>query len=778
MKSKQKPLSTGKLPMQAAMRPLARRNGVVAAPGLRELPGHPTPNDVLFALRRRWPWILALGTLAALVVGYLTWKLTPTEYTATAWLRMSLQRPNILFETENEDPLLAHRQTQTKLITSELVLADALRQPGVAQLPMIREKGDPVRWLGTQIHVRFSGEIMEISLTGEDPQQLPVIVNAVKDAYMAKVASADDRTALERLEQLRRKHAEILKQIDNQSREYERLANAVGSADSEIARKKAITALETLADHRARVNELRRKISGLDQKITLLKKRIDYLKQQRPNISEEERKRRDAAVIEQIVEEGLAKDPWMVQAVAQKATLESRLFEEKQRVRNPELSLTVRRMEEQLASLEAAIKQREAELRPRLEDFAREQIDTGSTETPPTTIEKIESSIADAELEKAVLEDELKVAMEQFLQAAHEAESMGKSTAELEAARAERERLKSIAAKLGDEIQRLEVERDAPLRVQEMIPATRPRESNIDKKYRFALFMGLAAFVGVAGLFIGYDFLTRPVSSTHQLAYDLGIHVVGSLPLVHKRRLLPNPAYNGSVPDDIRAVLHESVDNIRTTLIHRAKKDGLKVVMVTSGVAREGKSTVASQLAASLARAGRKTILVDGDLRRPRIHRVLKQDLAPGLSEYLRGEATLEEIVRETDRENLWLIPAGRCDSEALQAIARSDPERLFQVLRREFDFVVVDTSPLLTAADSLAVGRFMDGVLLSVIRDNSRLPLLLEAYQRLEEVELPLLGVVLNGGPAGRYRSYYRAYTIDVESREPKTASKQPVGK
>lgn len=741
-----------------------------------QLSNHPKPLDVLYALRRRWPWILGLGLLAALLVGYSTWKFTPTEYTATAWLRMALRRPNILFETENEDPLLAQRQTQTKLITSELVLNDALRRPGVAQLPMIREKGDPVRWLGGQIQVRYSGEIMEISLTGEDPEQLPAIVNAVKDAYMAKVASADDKTAVDRLEQLRAKHDQILKQIDTQAREYERLANAVGSADSEVARKKAITALETLADHRKRVNELRREISGLDLKITLLKKRIEYLKQQRPNISQEERERRDASVIEQLVEEGLARDPWIAQATAQKAALEARIFEQRQRVRNPEASSTLQRLEEQLAALDQALRSRREELQPRLEQYAREQIESGTAQTEPTTTEKLQASIDAAELEKAVLEDELKVAMEQFTEAAREAESMGKTTADLEAARAERDRLKSIAAKLGDEIQRLEVERDAPLRVKEMIAASKPTVSNIDKKFRFAVFMALASFAGVAIVVVGFDFLNRPVSSTHQLAYEMGLHVLGTLPLV-SRRWLPSVSHNGDVSEVVRAVLSESVDNIRTTILHRAKVDNLKCVMVTSGMAREGKTTVAGQLAASLARSARKTILVDGDLRRPRLHRALRRNLTPGLSEYLRGEVPLSEIVHETEHDNLWLIPAGRCDSEALQGVARGDLDNLFASLREEFNFVIVDTSPVLTAADSLAMGRYVDAVLLSVIRDSSRLPQLLETSQRIEEVDLPLLGIVLNGGPSGRYRSYYRAYTIDVQA-EPvasKRSSKQP---
>ena len=331
------------------------------------------------------------------------------------------------------------------------------------------------------------------------------------------------------------------------------------------------------------------------------------------------------------------------------------------------------------------------------------------------------------------------------------------------------ERLKAIADRTGDELERWNVELEAPPRVVEFEPAGVPRINNLQDKQRLVLFIGLTTLAGVVIVVVLGDYLLRPVSSTAQLAYGLGLPVIGDLPLL-RRRWLPNVSRNGTVPVDVRAALTESVDQIRTTLLHRAKQDRLKVVLVTSALAQEGKTTAAAQLALSLARAGRRTVLVDGDIRRPRVHRIFDRRLGPGLSEWVRGEAQLSEIVQQTEFEMLQVVTAGHGDAAALEGIAQGKADELFARLRDGFDLVIVDTSPLLTTADALVLARMADGVLLSVLQDGSRLARVYEAALKLRAVDMPLLGVVVHGAHFRRYRSYYRRYTIDVAT--------QPAGK
>jgi capsular exopolysaccharide synthesis family protein len=188
------------------------------------------------------------------------------------------------------------------------------------------------------------------------------------------------------------------------------------------------------------------------------------------------------------------------------------------------------------------------------------------------------------------------------------------------------------------------------------------------------------------------------------------------------------------------------VDAIRTLLLHTAQTDALRVIMITSANGGEGKTSLASHLAASLARAWRKTLLVDGDLRNPGAHRLLDVQAEPGLSEVLRGEAELEDVVRPTPISRLWIVPAGQWDTHAIQALAQKDVRTLFDKLKKQYDFVILDSGPVLPVADSLSLAQHVDGVILSVLLDVSRAPAIHAATQRLAALGVRVLGSVVAG--------------------------------
>jgi Mrp family chromosome partitioning ATPase len=127
----------------------------------------------------------------------------------------------------------------------------------------------------------------------------------------------------------------------------------------------------------------------------------------------------------------------------------------------------------------------------------------------------------------------------------------------------------------------------------------------------------------------------------------------------------------------------------------------------------------------------------------------------------------MEDIIRPTRVAGLWLAPAGCTDPDAIQGLAQDGLRAPFQKLRDEelFDFIVIDSGPVLTDSDALLFGQYADAAIISVLRDVSRVPRVYEACERLRSVEIRLLGAVVNGVGYGKYRSYYRPYTIEVES-------------
>jgi capsular exopolysaccharide synthesis family protein len=177
--------------------------------------------------------------------------------------------------------------------------------------------------------------------------------------------------------------------------------------------------------------------------------------------------------------------------------------------------------------------------------------------------------------------------------------------------------------------------------------------------------------------------------------------------------------------------------------------------MVTSAVSGEGKTSLSSHLAASLARAGRKTLLVDCDLRSPTAHRLFATPVEPGFCELLRGEAEIATAIRTTQAEYLSLLPAGRLDVQAQQMLAQDRIPALFVQLKEQFEFVVLDSTPVLPVADALLIGQHVDVVIFSVLRGTSRLPNVYAAYQRMRTLGVRILGAVVNGVQNERYGSY-----------------------
>lgn len=202
--------------------------------------------------------------------------------------------------------------------------------------------------------------------------------------------------------------------------------------------------------------------------------------------------------------------------------------------------------------------------------------------------------------------------------------------------------------------------------------------------------------------------------------------------------------------------LMESVDATRIMLTHTARAESLRVVLVTSAVGGEGKTSLSSHLATSLARSGQKTLLIDGDFRRPMVHRLFDQPPSPGFCELVRGELLTDEAVRPTSINNLWVIPAGEYDENALSVLAQPRSRNLFDQLREQFDFVIVDSAPVLPVADTLLLGQHVDAALFSILRDVSQVPKVQAAYGRMAALGVPILGAVMSGTNVDSHYRYY----------------------
>ena len=208
----------------------------------------------------------------------------------------------------------------------------------------------------------------------------------------------------------------------------------------------------------------------------------------------------------------------------------------------------------------------------------------------------------------------------------------------------------------------------------------------------------------------------------------------------------------------------EEFRTLRSRLYHAREKMTLKKILVTSALPKEGKSFTAANLAQVMVRQrGRRVLLVDADLRGPRLHAMLGTTPSPGLTDYLQGASDEFSIMQRGPMENLFFIPSGRQISEPAELVANGRLKFLLQRVEALFDWIVIDSPPAVPVADASILAKVCDGVVM-VVRSNAT-PIDMARRAREEFPDQALVGVVLNGTdkeatPYSRY--YYEAYVKD----------------
>ena len=205
----------------------------------------------------------------------------------------------------------------------------------------------------------------------------------------------------------------------------------------------------------------------------------------------------------------------------------------------------------------------------------------------------------------------------------------------------------------------------------------------------------------------------------------------------------------------------EQYRTLRSRLYHLREKMTLKTLLVTSALPKEGKSFTAANLAQVMVRQhGRRVLLIDADLRAPRLHLMLGTTAGPGLSEYLQGKNDEFSIMQRGNRENLFFIPSGTGIEDPAEMVGNGRLKMLLQRVEPLFDWIIIDSPPAIPVSDATVLAKACDGVLM-VVRSNAT-PSDVARKARMEFPEDALIGVVLNGtnkdaAPYARY--YYEAY-------------------
>ena len=288
-----------------------------------------------------------------------------------------------------------------------------------------------------------------------------------------------------------------------------------------------------------------------------------------------------------------------------------------------------------------------------------------------------------------------------------------------------------------------------------------PYKPSLRQNALLALVLGLLGGVGLAFLFEHLDDTFRRPEELERL---LDLPLLGVIP---KTPLEPGDdraiALVGH--DDPRSAFAEAYRSVRTALQFSTASGVPRLLTVTSAMTGEGKSTTALSLAIQFAQAGKQTLLIEADLRKPSIHRTLRLDNQTGLTNYLAGgEAQPVEITRPTHIPNLFAIPSGPLPPNPAELLSSARMVELLALAAGKFDQVIVDSPPLLGLADALIIGNLCEGTLLTIEMASTPRGYVQGAVKRLRGARVPLLGTILTklearAGAYGYYRSYYYYY-------------------
>lgn len=212
------------------------------------------------------------------------------------------------------------------------------------------------------------------------------------------------------------------------------------------------------------------------------------------------------------------------------------------------------------------------------------------------------------------------------------------------------------------------------------------------------------------------------------------------------------------------AIPSEAFRALRTRVLYSRAVEKLKLILVTSCAPSEGKTTVTANLGASFAQAGKKTIIMDADLRKPRLHNVFRAERQPGFTDYFFGEYTFEEVIRESEVPNLYYVTAGTIPPNPSEILGSDQMEAFMQKLKEEFDIVLLDSAPVIAVTDSEILSRLVDGTILVVAANETENDLMEKSVELLRHDNGSFIGVVLNKfsyrSGYGNYYKYYYYYT------------------
>jgi capsular exopolysaccharide synthesis family protein len=746
-------------------------NGLATPSPMGQSPGGSSQIDLL-QMVWRWKWLPILGLMVGALVGFLVYLQMPPIYTASATIQVQSPKSDLIPLNTMDggySGATGTRLDEIVVITSKAVLANAIKRNGLASHPVFADmsEAEVINWIRSEERLLLEpgsedakSEIILIQFSCDDKELAGDVVQDIVGAYddfltvsQTKLGSEIEQQ-LGKAQDIFKSRIEIANTAVEKYRKDDNLRWYQGEPQDPYASAWANTT-EQIKNNDLRIQKLQ---SMLEQSELAMKAGRD----------------KESVLLSLSTDANVrlpgASNPYNTTKAEKMFANKNAFMEKAEKIRMGEIE-PIRREISSMEELgdEHPQKKRLLSMLGDLEDLYEEQLSKAALEK-----EAYDEIMADVDYDSMSVDDRLKFAV-------------GAIQLEISSKKAENENLQTMADTSADQSREIQAslagyeqliyERDQTSQFMGLLAQATDKISLIPeygKKTMYPLevsdmgapngpyplkFLAIGGFLG-ASLFLGLAYLLeladRSFRSPDEISVEMNMPILGHVPLTEVKS---SDRKDEKVDLSIVAVHRskspqaEAFRGIRTAIYFNNRKGNIKTIQVTSPVPGDGKSTTAANLAVTIAQSGRRVLLIDADLRRPRIAKLFGFDESKGITSYISGAMDLAESTQPTSVSNLSVLACGRKPSNPSELLSSSGFADMMTELRDMYDFVVVDTPPLLAVSDPANVASLCDGVILTLRLRRNLKPLAMRASQMLHSLDANVLGVVVNGvGGRGGY--------------------------
>lgn len=683
--------------------------------------------NLMRLIRLRAPLMLVVFLVLAVPSITAAYFLVPEEYTATKTIRFAANPVTVLGDDSRQGGQLNYDRwvrTQAFEITQPTVLQRVLDDPDIRAFPEIRQSENPLLYLQELVQARVvsGSENVEVVCTGPDKNLAEQVLEAVVKNYMAlaQTAAVSDTTA--RRSTLVDEREELQKELDILRGRIKSMKEQLGVAPGTLS---ALGPTETEAD-RENLSEAEKSKIEAQNHIDTLKGMLENVEGYKNQLQE----RPQEPIFDFDVEAQVAGDVevGIVQQELARVKSEIAVLEEKYTAEAPPLKA----LRNQRDSLEGRLAQAKAEARGRLLESAeariRQELRTAekALEEANTQIEKFQRRI-EAQTDLAV-----KAAGQQ---------------AGIEALQSEEADLVDKIKHIEGIIYSIDVESKAPGRISLASNLYPPARVDYGRRKQLMALAFLAAASAAIAVGLWRELTDKQIRSAQDVALLTGLPVLAAVP--HASLEHSESRRDGSLLLTAEEPGSTSADQFRrilTRIIYPPEGSAeLNTCLVVSPGRSDGKTSLACNLATALAQAGRRVLLVDINARNPKVEEAFGMKPGPGLGDVLFGQREPNDIVRQTDYSNLYVIGPGNQRDIVVGKLASRDMVAFFEQAEQAFDHVIIDTPPALLMADAKLLAPVVDGVVVVVGVGASTTGMVQRCLNDLRQIGANVIGIVLN---------------------------------